>query len=193
MRLPEYAKKLGVTYRTAWRYWSEGKIPGAYQLPSGTVIVEDPKQTISRTSPTDSGVVIYARVSSSENKKNLETQAQRLKQYCIARGYTINRIVKEVGSGVNDNRRKLQSLLSDEKVGHIVVEHKDRLTRFGFRYLETLFKNSGRTIEVVNHAEDDKNDLMQDFVAIITSFSAKLYGQRRGKRRTERLIEQLKQ
>ena len=116
MRLPEYAKKLGVTYRTAWRYWQEGKIPNAYQLPSGTVIVEEEAEVAEVQKP-DLGVVIYARVSSPENKNNLEAQADRLKHYCIARGYKIQRIVNEVGSGVNDNRRKLQGFSQMVKPG----------------------------------------------------------------------------
>ena len=192
MRLPEYAKKLGVTYRTAWRYWQEGKIPNAYQLPSGTVIVEEEGEVDEVQKP-DLGVVIYARVSSPENKNNLEAQADRLKHYCITRGYKIQRIVKEVGSGVNDNRRKLQGLLADGKARHIVVEHKDRLTRFGYCYLETMFHHAGRKIEVVNHAEDDTADLMQDFISSITYFCTRIYGQRRSRRKTEKLIEQLNQ
>ncbi|HEY6406803.1 MAG TPA: IS607 family transposase, partial [Ktedonobacteraceae bacterium] len=73
----------------------------------------------------------------------------------------------------------------------IVVEHKDRLTRFGFRYLETLLDIQGRTIEVVNVAENDKEDLIADLVAIVYSFTARLYGQRRAKRKTERIVQEL--
>ncbi len=73
----------------------------------------------------------------------------------------------------------------------IVVEHKDRLTRFGFNYIKILLDKSGKTVEVVNEAEDGKQDLMQDFVSIITSFCARLYGLRRSKRKTEQLIKEL--
>ena len=83
-------------------------------------------------------------------------------------------------------------LLKDTSITRIVVEHKDRLTRFGFRYLETLLEMQGRTIEVVNIAENDKEDLMADLVAIVYSFTAQLYGQRRAKRKTEAFVEQLK-
>jgi predicted site-specific integrase-resolvase len=75
----------------------------------------------------------------------------------------------------------------------IVVEHKDRLTRFGYNYLEQLLKVQDRRIEVINLAEDGKEDLIQDFVSIVTSFCARLYGQRRSKRKTERLIAELSQ
>ena len=100
-------------------------------------------------------------------------------------------MVKEIGSGVNDNRPKLMKLLTDPGVTLIVVEHKDRLTRFGFNYLEQLLAMQGRRIEVINQAENGKEDLVQDFVSIITSFCARLYGQRRAKRKTERIIAEL--
>ena len=71
------------------------------------------------------------------------------------------------------------------------MEHKDRLTRFGYNYLEQLLKMQDRRIEVINLAESGKEDLIQDFVSIVTSFCARLYGQRRSKRKTERLIAEL--
>lgn len=111
---------------------------------------------------------------------------------CEARGYQVSQVVKEIASGVNDSRPKLLSLLKETSITTIVVEHRDRLTRFGFHYLETLLQAQGRTIEVVNVAENDKEDLIADLVAIVYSFTARLYGQRRAKRKTEALVEQLK-
>jgi len=137
-------------------------------------------------------VAIYTRVSSSENKDNLDRQAERLEEYATARGNQIAKVVKEVGSGVNDNRRQLDKLLRDKSYNRLIVEHKDRLTPFGFNYLEILFDEQGRTIEVAGEAANDTDDLMQDFISIITSFCARLYGQRKSKRRTQRLIEELK-
>jgi predicted site-specific integrase-resolvase len=99
--------------------------------------------------------------------------------------------VKEIASGVNESRPKLLALLKDHQTTQIVVEHKDRLTRFGFRYLETLLALQGRTIEVVNVAEIDQADLIADLVAIVYSFTARLYGQRRAKRKTERIVREL--
>ena len=107
----------------------------------------------------------------------------------MARGYQIVEVVKEVGSGVNDNRKKLKKLLESEDWGTLIVEHKDRLTRFGFNYIEILLNKEGRKMEVVNLAEDEKSDLMQDLVSIIYSFSAKMYGLRRSKRKTEKIIK----
>lgn len=184
MKLSSYAKKLGISYKTAWRYWKNGKLD-AFQTPTGTIIVNENRGK-------DKGVCIYARVSSAENKDNLDSQAERLKEYCIAKGYRIHKVVKEVGSGVNDNRKKLNVLLADNNYALIVVEHKDRLTRFGFNYIQLLLQQTGRDIEIVNESENDKQDLMQDFVSIITSFCARIYGLRRSKRKTEKLIEELR-
>lgn len=100
-------------------------------------------------------------------------------------------MVKEVGSGVNDNRRKLLKLLANPTIMVIVVEHKDRLTRFGFRYIETLLEHQGRRVEVVNLANNGREDLVDDLVAIIYSFCARLYGQRRAKRKTEQIVKEL--
>lgn len=186
MKLTDYAKKLGVTYRTAWNWFHDGKLKSAYQTETGTIIVKE--ETLKKREY----VVIYARVSRSENKSNLESQAKRLEQYAIARGYQIKEIIKEVGSGVNDNRKKLQKVLKDGEATCIIVEHKDRLTRFGYNYLETLLTHIGCRIEVVNWVEDDKEDLMQDLIAIITSFCARYYGLRRSKKKTEKIIGVLK-
>lgn len=187
MKLVDYAKKTGVSYRTAWRWFRSGKLPGK-QMETGTIIVDDPAtESTCRLDKT----VVYARVSSGENKSNLDSQAVRLSDYCSARGYVVHAVVKEVASGVNDSRPKLLKILTDETITRIVVEHKDRLTRFGFNYIEQLLKMQGRSIEVVNLAENGRDDLLQDFVSIITSFCARLYGQRRSKRKTEKLIEEL--
>lgn len=101
------------------------------------------------------------------------------------------KVVKEVGSGVNDARPKLLTLLADNGISLIVVEHKDRLTRFGFGYLDTLLTTHGRAIEVVNQAENGTEDLLADLTAIVYSFCARLYGQRRAKRKTEAIVREL--
>lgn len=92
---------------------------------------------------------------------------------------------------MNDNRKKLNQLLSDRAFNILVVEHKDRLTRFGARYIEILLESTDRRLEVVNGVADDKEDLMTDFASVITSFCARLYGMRRAKRKTEKLINEL--
>jgi len=111
--------------------------------------------------------------------------------YASARGYQVSQVVKEIGSGVNDNRPKFLALLADSTISRILVEHKDRGTRFGLRYIETLLKTAGREIEVVNTAENDTEDLIADLTSILYSFCARLYGQRRAKRKTEKIVQEL--
>jgi putative resolvase len=187
MKLSQYAKKVGVTYRTAFRWWQNGDIKG-YQLPSGTIVVTEGEE---RQESRAGQVVIYARVSSHEHRANLERQTERLEDYCAAKGYQVSKVVKEIGSGVNDNRAKFLALLEDQRVTTIVVEHKDRAMRFGFRYLQTLLRGQGRTLEVVNLVENNREDLLADLVSIVYSFAARLYGQRRAKRKTEAIVKQL--
>lgn len=186
MKLSDYAKKVGVHYHTAWRWYRSGRISG-YQMETGTIIVTEGKEA-----PPPQQVAIYARVSSHEMKDNLQRQADRLVDYCAAKGWPVSKVVKEIGSGVNDSRQQFLKLLSDPTVTIIVVEHKDRATRFGFNYLETLLALHGRRIEVVNLADNGKEDLLQDLVSIIYSFSARLYGKRRAKRKTEQITQALK-
>lgn len=186
MKLSDYAKTLGISYKTAWRMWQRGELNAA-KLPSGTIIV-NVKQT-----STVKKAIVYTRVSSSENKSNLDTQAQRVQSYCIAKGYQIVGIIKEVGSGVNDHRKQLIKLLEADDYDLIVVEHKDRLSRVGFNYIEVLLKKLDKEVEVINLAEERKDDLMQDFVSIITSFCARLYSLRRRTRKTECLINCLEE
>ncbi len=188
MKLSNYAKRIGISYNTAWRMWKRGQLPG-YQLPTGTVIVEPPGQRV--TPPRT--VAVYARVSNSENKKNLEIQAERLTSWCNAQGWSVAKVIKECGSGINDQRPKFLALLADPKISQIVVEHKDRASRFGVAYIQTLLAMQGRELVIVNTADTAEDDLMGDFVAIITSFCARLYGRRRAKRKTEQVLAALQQ
>lgn len=192
MKLSQYARQQGISYRTALRWFRAGAIKG-YQAPTGTIIVDE-----GETRPTrPEKVAIYARVSSPEHREDLERQAVRLTDYCAARGYQVAQVVKEVASGVDESRPKLLALLTDTGVTRIVVERRDRLTRFGFPYLEALLQAQGRTIEVVNLAvaENDKNDeedVIADLVAIVSSFTARRYGRQRAKRTTERIAAELR-
>jgi len=186
-KLRQYAKENNVTYRTAWNHFHAGLINGAYQLPTGTIVIPD----VLQSKPNKDYIVTYSRVSSSENKPNLESQSRRLAEFCNAKGWTIEEQVKEVGSGINDQRPKLKKLLEQGKATKIVVEHKDRLTRFGLEYIKLACNKFNCEIVVLNNSDDEKENIIEDFVSIITSFCAKIYGQRRSKRKTEKLIEEL--
>jgi putative resolvase len=194
MRLSTYAKESGISYKTAWRWWKSGLISGT-QLPTGTVILDNAgKNSSSSKNPKDIRVVIYSRVSSSQNKANLESQAKRLMEYSVAKGYQVVKVTKEIGSGLNDSRPKLLEILNKDlnTFDILVVEHSDRLTRFGASYIQSALNLTNRKLEIVNVVDTDEQDLVQDFVSVITSFCARLYGKRRSKRKTEKLIEELK-
>jgi predicted site-specific integrase-resolvase len=192
MKLSSYAKKLGIHNNTAYRLFKRGQIAG-YQLPTGTVIIEEP---VEKTVVQPEGirlVAVYARVSSSDNKKNLDAQAERLITWCNAPGWSVAKVVKECGSGINDQRPKFLALLANPEIGRIVVEHKDRASRFGVACIHTLLSLQDRELVVVNTADTTQDDLMGDFVAILTSFCARVYGRRRAKRKTEQVLAALQQ
>lgn len=193
MKLPEYAKRVGVTRFTAHKWFREGKIPGAYQLPSGLIYVPD--SIFDAEKPKSKGLtIVYARVSSEQHRTDLEAQADSLTRFAIANGWVVDKVVKEVGSSLDDDRTQLTDLLrSDVKIDRIVVEHKDRLSRFGFNYLQILADKSGFEIVVVNPTTMDRDDLMQDFATIIASFCSHLYSCKRAKHQTEKLIRSLNQ
>jgi predicted site-specific integrase-resolvase len=155
-------------------------------MDTGTILITEPIGEPQAVPERPAKIAIYTRVSAAENKDHLDGQAKRLQDYCAAKGYPVAQVVKEIGSGVNDTRPKLLKLLTDPTVTLIVVEHKDRLTRFGFNCIEQWFKLQDRRIEVINlaDAERGQEDFVQDFVSIVTSFCARLYGQRRSKRRS---------
>lgn len=191
IKLKDAAKTLGICYRHAQRLSYEGKIPniitdsGRRYVPASWLA----KQT-GDAIPDGCRCAIYSRESSSKNKAALASQTAGLRNYATAKGWQIVRVVEEFGSGVNDQRKKLGSLLKQRDYDVLLVEHKDRLTRFGFSWFETICPFR---IEVVNRAEDKTSDLMHDLVASLTSFSARLYGQRRGRKKTEAAIKAIKE
>jgi putative resolvase len=178
MKLSQYARKAGITYKTAWRWWKAGMLD-AYQTQTGMVIVRDPLIE----QPQQGRVALYARVSSSDQKDDLVRQLERLRNYAAAKGYIVSKEMTELASGLNESRPKLGELLRDATIGTIVVEHRGRLTRFGFEYIRQLLETQGRHLEVIFPTDTD-NDLVDDFVAVITSMAARIYGRRNSKRKT---------
>ncbi len=190
MKLSQYAKQTGISYKTAWRWYKAGTLD-AYQTETGTVIVRD----ASNTKPVTGRIALYARVSSVGQKDDLERQIIRLKDYAAARGYQVSKEVTEIASGLNDTRPKLEKLLTDTSIGTIVVENRDRLTRFGSHYIETLLAAQGRHVEMIFQSATG-DELVDDFVAVITSMSARIYGRRQSKRLAEKIkqcVEQVMQ
>ena len=187
MKLSQYAKKAGISYKTAWRWYKAGTLD-AYQTPTGMVVVRDPQMERDLTGR----IALYARVSSAAQKSDLERQVQRLRDYAAARGYQVAKEVSEIASGLNDSRPKFLKLLADPTIGTIIVEHRDRSTRFGWTYITTLMEAQGRRMEAV-FPDETKADLLNDFVSIITSMAARIYGRPGSKRRAERIKQCVEQ
>jgi len=185
IKLSTYAKNNGIHYQTAWRWFQKGLIPGATQAPTGTVFIEEPA-TATALKPV---VVCYCRVSNQSRRKELQYQVDRCLSYCAAKGYAVDKVFKEVASGMNDNRKELWAAINAEPT-IIVVENKDRLTRFGFNYIEKLLLPKC-TIEVISPAQTDEQDLIKDMISVVTSFCCRLYGLRRAKNKVNAVKEAL--
>ncbi|MBA3489083.1 MAG: IS607 family transposase [Longispora sp.] len=182
MRLSQWAARNGVHYQTAWLWAKEGRMPvPVVQTPSGMWLVAEPE-------PESCGrVVAYCRVSSSDQKPDLDRQVARVVQGATSRGFAVAEVVTEVGSGLSGRRRKLHRILSDASVTVLVVEHRDRLARFGVEHLEAALSASGRSLVILDPAETT-NDLVRDMTEVLTSMCARLYGQRAARNRAARAI-----
>jgi predicted site-specific integrase-resolvase len=185
VKLSTWAKQQGIHYSTAWRWWRDGKLPvPAYQTATGAVFVRvEPAPGAS-----EAGVALYARVSSSDQKTDLEAQLGRLAVYAAACGMKVVRTAAEVGSGLNGHRPKLMKLLADPAVTAVVVEHRDRLMRFGAEYVEAALAATGRRLIVVE-PDEVKDDLVQDMIEVLTSFCARLYGRRSAKNKAKKALD----
>ncbi|MHB8894014.1 MAG: IS607 family transposase [Candidatus Geothermincolia bacterium] len=186
MKLSEWAKQQGITYKTAWNWYKAGKLPvRAAQMPTGTIIVY-PETATERTK-----VTIYARVSSADQKEDLSRQSARLKDYAVCNGWTVAAVVDEVGSGFNSHRGKLLKMLSDPSIGTILVEHRDRLARFGVEYIEAALVSQGRSIIVADETEE-MADIWADFMDVITSMCARIYGRKGARNRARKAVAAVK-
>ena len=183
MKLSAWAEREGIHYMTAWRWWKAGKLPvPAYQTPSGSIIVELP---VPGSQP--GRTVVYTRVSSHDQRPDLDRQIARLTRWATQEGLQVAEVVAEVGSGLNGRRTKLRRLLADPAVTTIVVEHRDRLARFGVEQLDAALAAHGRRVLVADPAEMT-DDLVGDMVEVLTSFCARLYGRRGARNRAMRAV-----
>ncbi|MBV8435113.1 MAG: IS607 family transposase [Candidatus Eremiobacteraeota bacterium] len=177
MKLSEWARRTGISYKTAWRWTQDGVMPVPWrQLPTGTIVVDAPEPAACER------VALYARVSSHDQRSDLDRQLARLSQFAAENNLHVAEAVAEVGSGLNGKRRKVMRLLLDVNIAAIVVEHRDRFARFGSEYLEAALAASGRRLIVVDSSEMN-DDLVQDLIAVLTSFCARLYGRRSARNR----------
>jgi predicted site-specific integrase-resolvase len=182
MKLSIWAAQQGITYKTAWRMWKNGKLPvPAEQLPTGTIIVHPP------ASPVEGGAALYARVSSADQKSDLDRQIARLSQFAATQKLRVVEVVKEVGSGLNGHRRAMLRILRNPDVTVVVVEHRDRLMRFGIEYVDAALAAQGRKLLVMDDGER-KDDIVRDLHEVIVSLCSRLYGKRSAQNRAKRAV-----
>ncbi len=200
LKLSQAADMIGVNKVTLRNWANEGKMehivtPSGHRLFDEEVIrafIFNEKVDLQKENPIKK-VCIYARVSTKKQMEsgNLDRQISRLTNHAVEKGYKIENIFKEVASGINENRKELKKLLDYVKENNesiVLIEYKDRLARFGFQYLEKYIQDFGSTIEVVEEiGKDDEKELIEDLIAITTSFSARIYGKRGGKKATEKI------
>lgn len=188
MKLSKWAKQKGVSYITAYRWAKAGQIDGVEIMDSGTILINE--LNIKKLNNDKENNVIYARVSSNSRRKELDYQVNRIREFANSNGITINKVFKEVASGMNDNRSQLWKMLNSNPT-IIIIENKDRLTRFGFNYIERLLSKQNVKIIVMNNDQSDENDLIKDLVSIITSFCCRLYGLRRGYNKAKQIKKEI--
>jgi len=198
LRPKEVCQRLGISYPTLARWVKEGKIRavrtagGKYRIPESEV------RRIAEGLPVSKEVraVIYARVSSPSQRGDLEGQIQYLTQYCSSRGYRVVDVLSDIASGLKADRKGLLKLLDyviNRQIDVVVVTYRDRLTRFGFEYLEYLFRQYGVRVEAIlgDEPKDSRQELVEDLIEIVNSFAGKLYGLR--SRRKRMLVEGFKE
>ena len=186
--LTAWGRLYGFDKATTSRLHRDGKLPPELQvetLPTGRHYVIVPPDN-------DGRCVVYARVSSADQRDDLDRQVGRVVEWATQQGLRPDEVVKEVGSGLNGNRRRLRRLVADHTVGTIVVEHRERLSRFGIEYVEAALAGRGARILVMDEAELE-DDLVRDVTEVMTSLCARLYGRRSARWRAERALAAAKE
>lgn len=186
----QYAKLVNLHVKTVVKKFHEGLILGYQDKKTGTIYLNNPLINNDLDDREKNRVILYARVSSTTNKPSLDGQIERMRNYAYAKGYIIIDEIKEIASGLNDERPKLLNLFKRNDYDILLCEHKDRLTRFGFNYISNLLKRVNIKTEIINLTENKDNELVEDFVAIVTSFCQRIYGRNR-KKKTAKIIEEI--
>jgi len=196
-KVSEVARMLNVSAVAVRKWIRAGKL-NAKRVGKLWMIPESELKRFLGEKPSEIRAVIYARVSSHKQKKdgNLDRQVERLRAYCSARGYRVVDMITDTASGLNEDRKgllKLFDIVEKRQADIIVVEFRDRLTRFGFNYLKRYFESHGVKIEVVEESEKGyMEELIEDFVSIVTSFAARIYGKRSQKfKEIKKIVEEI--
>ena len=193
IRIGQAAKILGVSVSTLRRWEANASLIPERKSAGGTRYYSL-NQLQATTKDNRDVTVAYARVSSHDQKKDLDTQAEVLTQYCVANGWTFE-VIKDLGSGMNYRKsglKRLLHLILERKIRRLVLTHKDRLLRFGSELIFALCEAQQIEVVMINQGEDlsFEEELVQDVLEIITVFSARLYGSR--SRKNKKLVETVK-
>ena len=180
MRLSEWARREGVAYITAWRWWNEGKLPVPARKAGTLILVDVPEPGQGRT-------VACARVCSADQKLDLDGQIARVVAWCGNQSVPVDGTVTEIGSALNGRREKFLRLLGDQAVTTIVVEHRDRFALFGAECVEAALAAPGRRLLVAGPAEID-DDLGRDVTEKLIALCARLYGRRAAANRAAKAL-----
>jgi predicted site-specific integrase-resolvase len=183
MNLATWAERNGVARVSAYRWFRAGLLAVPAQRVGRLILVNDAAAEISRRGRT----AVYARVSSAEQKSDLDRQVARVTAWATTQQMPVDKVVTEVGSALNGHRREFLALLRDRAVTRIVVEHRDRFCRFGSEYVEAALAAQGRALVVVDSAEVD-DDLVRDMTEILRSMWVRLYGKRAAHNRATRAL-----
>ncbi len=196
-KVSEVARMLNVSTVAVRKWIRSGKLR-AKRIGKLWMIPESELKRFLGEKPSEVRAVIYARVSSHKQKRdgNLDRQIERLRNYCSAKGYKVINVITDAASGLKEDRNGLQKLFNiveKHQADVVVVEFKDRLSRFGFDYLKRYFESHGARIEVVEESEKGyMEELIEDFVAIVISFAGRIYGKRSQKfRKIKKVIEEV--
>jgi predicted site-specific integrase-resolvase len=183
MNLAAWAERNGVARVTAYCWFRAGVLPVPARKVGRLILVDE--------SAGDAGpqprTAVYARVSSADQKADLDRQVARVTAWATAEQISVDKVVTEVGSALNGHRREFLALLRDPSVHRIVVGHRDRFCRFGSEYVQAALAAQGRELVVVDAAEVD-DDLVRDMTEILTSMCARLYGKRAAENRAKRAL-----
>ena len=190
LRMGEISQKYKISQNSLKEWERQGKVQ-SHKTVGGhrRFLQSDIEKLMSLdSSVNEKKVAIYARCSTAKQKENLERQIERLKKYCADKSYANVQEFSEIASGLNDKRRQFHKLIDaviKGQINHIVVEYKDRMTRFGLRFIMHFLEGIGCTVEFLEQqaTKDENTELVEDLLSLITSFSARLYGKRGGRKK----------
>ena len=198
LKVSDAANYLGVSISTMHRWEREGKLIPLRTKGNQRRYDTEELENFKFDTKNEKYTIAYARVSSSDQKEDLERQIENISSYCVARGYQF-KVIKDIGSGLNYNKKGLNELITlvcSKKVSRIVINYKDRLLRFGYEMIEQVCRLNDVKIEIINYTEDKtyEEELVEDVLSVVTVFSARLYGSRshKAKKMTNTIKEALK-